>query len=268
MSRGSVCILLSAAGLAAATATSAMAQAPATAQVWDVQFIVDSSGPFAAGDTATAVGITMVARVGILPNTSATGTNNFGVSRVGGGSGTFFATFADPAGGPFISSAAPGPTGEALLDSNGNPLAGHFRPFRGGFAPQGTGGSNGDSANGIYGNNIAGNATVTSIVGTRSLGYDGTPLGAATFDGGGALVGDYAQVYRFLFIPKVAPGRNITLGIQGLSARYLHTVNGEFATAAAAVNLGNQTIQFRVPTPGAAALLGLGGLAALRRRRV
>ncbi len=256
MSRGTVRNLLSAAGIAAATATSVMAQAPASAQVWEVQFVVDSSGPFAAGESTTAVGITMVARVSILANTSATGTNNFGVSRVGGGNGTFFATFADPAGGPFQSSAAPGPTGEALNDSGGNPLAGHFRAFRGGFAPQGSGGSNADTSNGIYGNNISGNATVTSLVGTRAIGYTG-PLG----------VNDFVPVYRFLYLPKTAQSREIALGIQGLSARYLHTVNGEFATAAAAVNLPNQTIRFRVPTPGAAALLGLGGLAALRRRR-
>jgi len=75
-----VSMVVAASGTAIMFAVPALAQAPATAQVWDVRFVVDSTGPFAAGPTATQVGITMFARVGILPNTTASGTNNFGDS--------------------------------------------------------------------------------------------------------------------------------------------------------------------------------------------
>ncbi len=260
--------VLSAAGLAGAMAvpTVALAQAPATAQVWDVQFVPDTSGPFAQGETSTGVAITMIARVGIAANGSASGTRNFGVSRVGGGNGTFFANFSDPAGGPFSSNAGPGPTGEGV-DAGGQPLAGHFRAFRSGFAPQGTGGFNSDANNGAF-SFFAGNPRATSIVGSRTIDFDGNALGVAVLDASNQIVGgEYVSVYRFLFLPKIAQSRNITLNISGLSARYLHTVNGTFATAAAAVNLPNQSVTFRVPTPGAAVLAGLGGLVAMRRRR-
>ncbi|MGD9688974.1 MAG: hypothetical protein AB7K52_01530 [Phycisphaerales bacterium] len=48
----------------------ALAQAPSTAQVWDVRFVADSDGAFAAGPSATQVGITICARVRILPSTA------------------------------------------------------------------------------------------------------------------------------------------------------------------------------------------------------
>lgn len=259
MSRGAVRSLLAVAGLAtvAVVSTPVMAQAPASAQNWTVQFVADTSGPFAASESTTAVRITMLARVTISPNASATGTNNFGVSRVGGGNGTFFANFSDPAGGPFASTAGPAPTGEAGLDAGGQPLAGHFAAFRGGFAPQGTGGFNNDSANGIY-STVGGNARVTSIVGSRAIGNDGTILG----------VSDFVAVYSFMFFPKPATSRSITLNVTGISGRYLQSLSGGgFATAAPAVNLPDQSITFRVPAPGAAALMGLSGLVALRRRR-
>lgn len=77
-----------------ALAAPALAQAPATAQVWDVRFVFDSSGPYMVAPGATQIGVTMYARVGILPNTSPTGTTNFGVGRLGGA--TFRMTVVDP----------------------------------------------------------------------------------------------------------------------------------------------------------------------------
>jgi hypothetical protein len=272
MSRGAVRTLLSAAGIAAATGiiSTAQAQAPASAQRWQFAFVVDSSGPFAASETATAVGITIIARVGIMPNSSPFGTNNLGVARVGGGEGTFFMDFADPAGGPFQSSATHGPTGEGV-DTDGNPLAGHFRAFRGSFAPQQGPdfvGDNNDPANGIF-SNVGNNARVTSVVGSRSLNYNGTPLGVATLDAGGNIIGgDFANVYRVLFVPKPAAARTISLSWQGLSSRYVFLdVGGGQTLSTAGPNLANGNVTFRVPTPGAAALLGLGALVGLRRRR-
>jgi hypothetical protein len=119
---------------------SAQSPAPATAQVWDVRYVVDSSGPFAAGPAATQVGITIFARVGILPNTASSGTNNLGVSRVGGPTSIFSVT--DPAAalaGQSQGSLLRGRTfeidGRDLNDVAGQPLEGMFAPFRTGFAP-------------------------------------------------------------------------------------------------------------------------------------
>lgn len=267
MSRGAVRILVSAAGLAALAAT-ASAQAPASAQRWDFQFVPDSSGAFAQGESTTAVGITLMARVAILPNTSASGTNNFGVSRIGGGNGTFFMNFADPAGGPFASGATYGPTGEGN-DATGQPIAGHFAAFRGSFNPQ-IGpdfvGSNTDAANGIF-STVAGNPRITNVVGSRQFNFNGTPLGVASHDGTDFTGGDYALVYRVLFLPKPAASRNVTLTWQNISGRYVFAVSGTNASAAASPALGNGSISFRVPTPGAAAVAGLGVLALARRRR-
>ncbi|MGE0302502.1 MAG: hypothetical protein AB7Q91_07260 [Phycisphaerales bacterium] len=247
----------------------ASAQAPSSAQRWEFAFIPDSTGPFAAGESTTAVGITLVARVGIMPNASASGTANFGVSRIGGGNGTFFMNFSDPAGGPFASGVTHGPTGEGN-DTNGNPLAGHFAAFRGSFAPQ-VGpdfvGSNLDDANGIF-SNIGDDPRVTSVVGSRQLNFNGTPLGVAQLDGAGNIIGgDFALVYRVLFLPKAAASRNITLSWQNISGRYVFGIQGTNTQTASSGALANGSITFRVPTPGAAALLSLGGLAAMRRRR-
>jgi hypothetical protein len=263
--------------------------APATAQVWDVRFDVDSSGPFAAGPLATAVGITIRARVGIRSDDNGTvapnwSTNNFGVSRVGGASGTFFITAVDPLGGPDRGRFAQGFTGETdgggnpLLDTGGIPLAGHFSPFRGSFAPGApTFGSNADLSNGtVQNSNTNADPRITGLVGSRAFGYDGLPRGAAATasDANPAnLVGDYAAIYRFIYFPRPEFGppsvaiRNITINVTGLSVRYLSAVSGSNATAAAAVSLPSQSFTFQVPTPGATALVGLAGLAAFRRRR-
>ena len=269
MSRGAVRSLLSAAGVATAmgVAATAQAQAPASAQRWEFAFVVDSSGPFAAGETATAVGITLIARVGIAPGNG----SNFGVSRIGGGNGTFFMNFTDSAGGPFQSRADHGPTGEGV-DTSGDPLAGHFAAFRGSFSPQqgpNFVGDNDDPANGIF-SEVGNVARVTSVVGSRAFNYNGVPLGVATVDAAGNITGgDFAQVYRVLYLPKVAASRTITLAWQGISGRYIfEDVGGGNTLSTGSGPLPSGSITFRVPTPGAAALLGLGTLAAMRRRRV
>ncbi|MBL8759248.1 MAG: hypothetical protein JNK35_12550 [Phycisphaerae bacterium] len=139
--RCEVASLLTAAGTAIMFAVPALAQAPATAQVWDVRFVVDSTGPFATGPTATQVGITMFARVGILPNTSGSGTQNLGVARVGGSNGVFRLTFRDAHAevmampqGELHRGRTTDIDGRLLTDTAGQALAGHFAPFRGGFS--------------------------------------------------------------------------------------------------------------------------------------
>lgn len=278
--------LIAVAGLGCA-AFSANAQAPASAQVWEIRFVVDNDGPFAQGPNATAVGITMQARVGIRANTSAAGTTNFGVSRVGGAASTaanaFLMTFVDALDTPGSSgSAGRGATGEALNDAGGNPLAGHFAAYRGSFAPANTGGNNSDPSNGQFGNNAAGNATARGLVGSRSAfntnpgniapDAPGGALGAATVNADGSLTGDFTNVFRFVYTPRFQLGvtfpRDITVTAANIGVRYLSGNNGGgLFSASTAITLPAQTFTFRVPTPGAAALLGLGGLIAGRRRR-
>ncbi|MBL8756827.1 MAG: hypothetical protein JNK35_00180 [Phycisphaerae bacterium] len=278
-----VSMVVAASGTAIMFAVPALAQAPATAQVWDVRFVVDSTGPFAAGPTATQVGITMFARVGILPNTSATGTANFGVSRVGGAPGVFRWRFHDNVADAATVSQGTihrGLTMEIdsrqLLDTAGHALAGHFAPFRGSFNPQVAPlylGANDDPNNGTFFNVPIGQPQVTQLVGARGLnfGSDGSkPVGVATaLDGNPAnLLGKLTPVYRLYYVPSAASFgvRTISASVSGMSGRYRHH-DFFFDPAAAAVPLPDQTFTFMVPAPGAGALMVLAGLTWAWRRR-
>ncbi len=289
--------LIAVSGLACVAAT-ASAQAPASAQVWDVRFVIDGAGP-----GATQVGITMLARVGIRSNTATNGTNNFGVSNVGGGTtGTnpFGMTYVDPAGpgvaGPNNrqASVTRGATGEALNDNNGNPIAGLFNDFRSGLSPNVNESTNGD--NGVFGVNAGGSPTAGGVVGGRSLAFTsltGPTRGVAQLDANGAFVNSFdseaAAIFRFSYTPRFDSGdgagssvRTIRVNLANVRARYIFRVNqngGSFLGSASSSTfiLPNSAFQqsdangafftFQVPTPGAAALVGLGGLVAARRRR-
>jgi hypothetical protein len=277
--------LLAAIGVAVHLRSAALAQAPATAQVWDVRFIVDATGPFAAGPTATQVGITMFARVGILPNSSASGTENLGVSRVGGGPGVLRWALTDSsAAALFVTQGRVerGRTvdidGRALLDTNGEPLAGHFAPFRGSFAPQVAPlllGANNNETNGALSNPTAGSVGLTYVAGSRAL-HPGSessgPVGVAiAIDSNPAsLIGDLAPVYRLYYFPNAHAGatREVVFTSTGMSARYAFgpdTFGG--LAAAVAVPLPDQAFTFVVPAPGAASALLLSTVALMRRRR-
>lgn len=268
MNRNLVRGVLSLVGVAG-LATAANAQAPASNQIWDVRFVVDRHAP-ASTDITTRVTITMLARVAITANSSASGTANFGVSRVGGANGSFFMVATDVSSVLGASS-----MGRALSssgnDAGGNPLEGSFSPYRGGFSPQGSGGFNSDASNGIFSVIGGTQARVTSVVGTRSIGYDGNPEGVATGTAVSNLVGGYSPIFTVDYFPVLAQARSVSVAVSGLSARYLfadtRAQSPGTATAAPQVNLPNQTFSFRVPTPGAAAVLGLAGVAAFRRRR-
>jgi len=273
-------MVVAASGTAIMFALPALAQAPATAQVWDVRFVVDSTGPFAAGPTATQVGITMFARVGILPG--AYSTNNFGVSRVGGQSGVCVLQFRDATAellllgqGRLDRGETVDVDGRPLTDPSGAMLAGHFAPFRGSFGPQ-VGplylGANTDPNNGVFANPAAGPVSVTQILGSRTVnfGSEGTgPIGAAVAVDAEPthLVGDLAPIYRLYYLPTshVGAARSVSVQVSGMSARYLVFVTG-LPTASAAVPLPDQTFTFMVPAPGAGALMVLAGCAWRRRR--
>jgi uncharacterized protein (TIGR03382 family) len=280
--------LVAVAGLASA-ASSLLAQAPSSAQVWDVQFVVDNSGPFAQGPNATQVGITIYARVGILPNTSASGQSNFGVAKVGGsGSATtgFRMVFSDAlsAGlGLNQGNVQRGATGDidgrAITDTNGNPLTGTFGAFRGGFTPQVSPnfvGSNTANTNGNVNNPATGSSSIFNLAHGRSLnfGSEGSgPVGAATASDNnpGNLTGGLTPVYRMYFFPRedtsLLAVRNINVTVSGIQVRYVFALNGSNASSTSDLALGNRTFSFQVPTPGAAALAGLAAVAGFRRRR-
>lgn len=251
----------------AGLSVAASAQAPVSAQVWDVRFLVEGAG---AADV-DAVSITLQARVGIRANASASGTANFGVARVGGNQGVFIVQATDPSASVLGQSRFERGLVPGGNDANGQPLAGTFSAFRQGFSPAGTGGSNTDPANGLL--TVSGNnARLSNVVHARSTGYDGNPLGVASVDAGGSIVGgDYADLYRFIYIPKLGEnGRSISVTVTGISARYLFRIdnlqNGT-ASQSQAINLPNQSFSFLVPSSGSAAVMALGGLAAARRRR-
>lgn len=278
------------AGLAiAAGGATALAQAPSSAQVWDIRMVVDETGPYAPGLNATQVGITIMARVGILPNTSASGTNNFGVSRIGGaGTATsgFRVIYLDPesaAAGLGNGRVSQGLTadidGRSLLDTNGNALAGHFAPFRGSATPQ-VGplflGSNSDAGNGQVGAGANQNR-LFNVVGSRQFNYgsDGSgPQGAAIAVDSNpeSLIGDLAPVYRMYYFPVAGGPREITIQTLGVTGRYITQVIGSLATSGGNTpyEVGEAVFplgRFVIPSPGAGALVVLVGLAALRRRR-
>jgi hypothetical protein len=85
----------------------------------------------------------------------------------------------------------------------------------------------------------------------------------------------WANLYRFIFVPRTNNGSDLARGVTVTVAGRLQyggtqgTVGGLFilnpATTPAVQT--SATVTFAVPTPGAAALLGLGGLAVARRRR-
>jgi hypothetical protein len=284
MNRCAVGGVLAVAGLASTAAVSS-GQAPTSAQVWDIQFLVDQDGAFAEGSGATAVGITLVARVGIRANTGLSGTANFGVARVGGATTPTFGfrmTFPDSLsaglglnqGAIGQGSTSTGPFAETPRnDASGDPVAGAFYPFRDALTPGGLPdpGDNDNPFNGSFVNPSTGSPEAGNIQLGRARGWNTVPqaLGVATLDAAGNITGGaYAAVYRFLYVPRAgAPDRDIDVSVTGMSARYIFAVNGNNASTGAVFNLPNMAFQIRLPGPGSAALIGLAGLAATRRRR-
>ncbi|MBL8758656.1 MAG: hypothetical protein JNK35_09535 [Phycisphaerae bacterium] len=64
------------------------------------------------------------------------------------------------------------------------------------------------------------------------------------------------------------PGaETITLNVTNMSARYVHTFTNGFGVVSPVLGLPDRSTTITIPTPGATTLVGLLGLAALRRRR-
>lgn len=247
-------------------------------------------------DTNAAVGrvdITYQGRVGILANTA--GTDNLGISRLGGagtatgGSRIFFVDSISQ--GLALSQ---GTVALAQVPGNatgGQPNRGLFQPFRGtlsGWSPSANA-SNTDANNGSLSNTATGNPVVFNFTGGRTLNFGDGPggenyganddgfngsgpiAGAATIDGT-TLAGAFADYYKISYTPRqdfsANPARLINGRAEGQSGRYIFKYNGGGgASNGQSANFATTFINFAVPTPGAAALMGLGGLTMLRRRR-
>ncbi len=221
-------------------------QAPSVSQIWDVRFVTDCR-------EAPAIGVTVQARVAIVPNPA--GVANFGVLRCGGAEGSLLITLTDPNGStPSQGVIVPGLTGETLaggavrVDTAGQPLRGTFSPFRGLMAPAGSGGANGDPYNGLARVGNDGRPTLTSLVNSRIGLWDGVARGAALPNGSGELVGAFAEVYRFVYVPPVRSGRDyepsVTVSVQNLGARYIYAVSGTVPVGAAVYPLADRTVSF------------------------
>jgi hypothetical protein len=231
------------------------------------------------------------------------GVNRLGGSGSVTGTG-FFLRFTDPSTytsalvSPHrLERAATGETrgGNGVNDTSGNPVAGTFMPFRVGFTPTGAPfaqGSNTDGNNGAISNPASGLGAVTlaNLTGARgsNFGGDGTAsaIGVAQLDETNSIVGgDFANFYKMSYFPKPDYSnvdsqvyRRVTLAHSGGSntnPRYLFAAQSPTNYSSGngpnfpgtGIGTGSLSINFFVPTPGAAALAGLAAVAGLRRRR-
>jgi hypothetical protein len=282
--------MISVAGLAA----SALAQ-----PVVELRLVVDGTpgAPNVAGITyspfnnsaATPVGITVQARV-LRPD----GATNWGISGMGGGAvNSTPPDFGNPAN---ISVNDPG--GNGLLQrgqSSSASLWGAFTPFRGLFqatensATSGNNRATGNATgaqlpstlvrNGFIDTNASGDGRIRGMdlgYGTAATGR-ATPIATRSNDAGAT--DNWQNLYRFVFVPDSASARDVIITISAV-LRFFETqiINDQgtpepeddqytyIASTANFARTASITLTY-IPAPGAAALLGLGGLVAARRRR-
>lgn len=313
MKRNLLIGIVSAAGLA----SGALAQ---TAQ-WGVELVLDNDPRLAAmgvnygshallpGPTATAVGITLIARVGVTGGASSLG--NFGVAAFGGGGNTANPNsrfshndaisnvtntlWTSPA--LAMQRGVSDPTGamRGLISSttmSGSPdgRVANYRGFLGSGANYN--GATGNAATATTPNDSpytsgvntangfitlsGGSAVILAATGQRGALSTSGGSAPTNFGTSGAMSPWYA-LYHMVFVPRTQGHdaqdavRDVTVSFEG-AFRYATMVNSiggnyNFATSALSARQ-TASVTFTVPTPGAMAVLGLGGLVAGRRRRV
>jgi uncharacterized protein (TIGR03382 family) len=160
----------------------------------------------------------------------------------------------------------------------------------GGAWVAGTGPGTGGGIVGVDGNspsfsNLAGlaplvDSSITLPDGSQGLAPAGTGLGRAGATATDTVTSPWENIYRFMFVPRTNgsdPLREVTVSA-GFRLDYANTIGdasgagegpffkvGDLQNRVTSIIQGS--VQFEVPTPGALALLGLGGLAVARRRR-
>lgn len=256
---------------------------------------------FLPGPQATRVGLTLQARVRQTATGSNTGSGNYGIAGVVALPGTGNAarlTHNDStfSGGSYLALRR-GQSGTVVSTADNSPIAGFFggennpndlasgaaRNFRGqgvadGTTPDvnsetgnaaGATGANSASANGFFNNSASGIAGLASTISAIQ------PANPTLYANG--VDSPWYNLYRAYFDPQANtsdPVRNVTVTFSGRVLAVVRTTasptGGRSLTTGGANGAQNDlgaSATFQVPTPGAMALLGLGGLAAARRRR-
>ena len=287
-------IVLSSIVMAAGLAASAQAQ---TAWTFEMRLIADGdagapTGPGTAFNIGNAASVT-ASRIGfwLQARVSQTGGQNWGITRASlpAGGGTSFITMTDPAAGSSLSrgsvNAANTNWGRGTGFRSGGAATGQTGNAAGSAAfPSGTNNNNGGLDNGGSGSATMRVYGFDAYVGSTRNASDPDNIynpwgvnGAGNTSGADAPfvpVGEFspwANLYRIWVDISAFDGRAVVLNASAL-------LNGSVQTSDVGGGLypmqlsPGQTLTaaytFTVtPTPGAAAMLGLGGLAAMRRRR-
>jgi len=212
--------------------------------------------------------------------------NNIGTTRFGAVGRNRSSVWYSPLAGETDIASAPGVGGNAWNSPTGNPVAG-FGSFPGNVSVAASASTNAAiNLASLSTGRIAGGFIDQSGAGgtTQIRGFDASvgATSASLLVGGGSLnslqeFSGWNVLYRAWFVPRDNPVGlderrqvTITAGGRPLFASTASPANVNFTKAAAlnsnsAIAVGS--VSFFVPTPGAAALLGLGGVVAFRRRR-
>ncbi len=260
---------------------------------------------FLPGPQATRVGLTLQARVVQLTSGTNAGSGNYGIASVSAttqGQARLFHNDSVFSGAGYTAlgrgavsnvNGADGIARAGLFDgvnnpdddSTVNPGGRNFRQFNinnfatpairdvNTFAGNAVGatGTNATGANGFVIAGAGNTAGITSIgAGLSLVGAAPTLYATGTFS-------PWYNLYRSYFDPQPNssdPVRNVTVSFTGRVSAFRQVVVATGARNAGGgtaqldtLNAAPITVTFQVPTPGAMALLGLGGLAAARRRR-
>lgn len=258
---------------------------------------------FLPGPQATRVGITVQARIRQTAASTVAGGGNYGIGVLtNSGSGTLVARFTHDdttfSGGTY----QPFARGRVSNDLGGDglPLSGAFggsenaRSFRGlnGAAvitgtvadvnslqgnALGATGAEAASANGFF--PAAGASMQYLAASVNGLVQNSNPAtgGAGTTPFAIGTDSPWYNLYRIYFDPKPNtsdPVREVTVSLQARIQGLVRWTGSAYSTGSATngglrefTGANALRVTFQVPTPGAAALLGLGGLLAARRRR-
>lgn len=265
------------------------------------------------GPTATAVGITLLARVAVTGGPASLG--NYGIAAFGGGgsstapnsrfthndavSNQTTALWTSPSlafqrGVANASGSQRGLMNVATSPQTPDNRLASFRSLLSGSSNNNAPNANAtgsttptdnpfttgvNNANGWIGT-VGGSAAILAVTAQRqavpAADGAGDPLPNLTNYGTTGTFSPWYALYHFVFVPRANNGgtvdvtRDVTVNVSG----FLRYGNGssEFAgnyqlTTSGLSSVQNTSITFQVPTPGAMALLGLGGLVAGRRRR-
>lgn len=248
---------------------------------------------FLPGPQATRVGLTIQARVIQNAALTTSGTGNYGIGGINNISGTNLSRFTHNdvafSGGtyqPFARGRVSTDLSPPDAPSDGLPYHGAFvgpRNFRSGAIDSplnpGVGEENSERGNqaGATGGNAASTngffpATGQTVTGIAAVVYNQGATAAQYPNYGVGNFSPWFSIYRMYFDPapnSSHPTRDVTVSLFTRFFAVTRFSGGNYTLGGQTGATLDTTVSatFQVPTPGAAALLGLGGLIAARRRR-